>query len=600
MYTQQNSIVSTLFFIIDVIKPFRRFVAGQFLVTVIWSIDMSLRPYLTKVILDKIPTILMSQTFDMLLLPITLYIVIEVIVVITFRFYEWVLLHFHPNLKKHIGIILISRMMNHSQNFYQNHSSGKIVNKINDVTNGIPNILNTFIDQFFSHALALSIAIYTICLVDLKFAIGLIIWIAIFLTVSIRLSGKAKKLAHKAAEVYSGIIGNIVDILGNIGSIRLFGGKMLETKYLNENYEYSVKAEQVRDWFFMKIHMFQESSFIIFQSICFWWLITGIKSQTITPGDFALILILNISIVNCLHNLSRNIRAFTESFGKVTQGLNIIHSILEIEDKAGAKDIVITKGEIFFEKVQFYYNKSKPIFENKSIKIYSGQKVALVGYSGSGKSTFVNLILRLFDVTRGRILIDNQDIRDISQESLRQAISIIPQDQSLFNRTLIENIRYGRVDASDDEVIEAAKRAHAHKFICELPEGYQTLVGERGVKISGGERQRIAIARAILKNAPILILDEATSQLDSVTEHQIQEILLDIMKGKTTIVITHRLPTILHMDRILVFDKGKILQDGQHKDLIIKTGLYKTLWDTTMHYSNNTVGSQNNKYLNND
>jgi len=584
MSAQQSTRASTLFFIIDVIKPFRLLVACQFLVTVIWAIDMSLRPYLIKVILDKIPTISLSQTFDVLLLPTTLYIVIGVIVVVTFRFYEWILLRFHPNLKKHIGIIFISRMMNHSQNFYQNHFSGNIANKINDVTNGIPNILNTFIDQFFSHALALSIAIYTIWLVDLKFAIGLIIWITIFLTVSIKLSGKAKTLAHEAAEVYSVIIGNIVDILSNIGSIRLFGGKRLETKYLNENYQHSVKAEQVRDWFFMKIHMFQESSFIIFQSICFWWLIMGIKSQTITPGDFALILILNISIVNCLHNLSRNIRAFTESFGKVTQGLHIIHSILEIEDKAGAKDIVITKGEILFEKVQFYYNKSKPIFENKSVRIYSGQKLGLVGYSGSGKSTFINLILRLFDVTQGRILIDNQDIRDISQESLRQAIGIIPQDPSLFNRTLMENIRYGHIDASDDEVIEAAKRAHAHKFICSFPEGYQTLVGERGVKLSGGERQRIAIARAILKNAPILILDEATSQLDSVTEYQIQEILLGLMQGKTTIVITHRLPTLLHMDRILVFDKGKIVQDGKHTDLIIKAGLYKTLWDTTVHY----------------
>lgn len=579
MFTQKNTKASIVFFIIGVIKPFRWFIAGQFMVAVFWAIDMSLRPYLIKVILNKIPTILPSQAFDFLLLPSTLYIIMSIIVVVAFRFYEWLLLRFHPNLKKHIGGILMGRMMNHSQHFYQNHFSGSIANKINDVTNGIPNILNTIINQFFSHALALSIGIYTVWLVDLKFGIGLIFWITIFLTASIKMSGKAKVLAHEAAEVNSTVVGNIVDILSNIGSVRLFGGKILETNYLNEAYQYSVRAEQMRDWFFIKMHTFQESSFIVFQAICFWWLITGIKNQTITPGDFALILILNISIVNCLHSLSRNIREFAESFGKVTQGLHIINSILEIQDKKDAKDIVITKGEIFFEKVQFYYSKSKPIFENKSVKIHSGQKLGLVGYSGSGKSTFVNLILRLFDVTQGKILIDNQDVRDISQESLRQAIGIIPQDLSLFNRTLMENIRYGSMNSSDSQVIEAAKRAHAHEFICDLPEGYRTLVGERGVKLSGGERQRIAIARAILKNAPILILDEATSQLDSITECKIQESLLGLMQKKTTIVIAHRLSTLLHMDRILVFDKGKIIQDGKHADLIIVEGLYKTLWD---------------------
>lgn len=579
MFAQKNTTSFIWLFIIDAIRPFRWLIAGQCLVAIVWAIDMSLRPYLIKAMLNKIHEVLPSQAFEILLPQAIFYIFMSIIIVVTFRFYEWLLLRFHPNLKKHIGVILMGRMMNHSQNFYQNHFSGSIANKINDVNNGIPNILDALIDQFFSHILALSIAIYTVWLVDLKFAIALILWITIFLTVSIKLSKKAKVLTREAAEVNSTVTGNIVDILGNIGSVRLFEGKRLETDYLNEAYKQSVKAEQARDWFFMKMHILQKSSFVIFQSICFWWLITGIKNQTITSGDFALILILNISIVNSLNNLSRNIREFAKSFGKVSQGLYIINSILEIQDTEDAKDIVITKGEILFEKVQFYYNNSNPIFKDKSVKIDSGQKLGLVGYSGSGKSTFVNLILRLFDVTQGKILIDSQDIRDISQASLRQAIGVIPQDLSLFNRTLMENIRYGRMNASDTEVIEAAKRAHAHEFILSLPEGYQTLVGERGVKLSGGERQRVAIARAILKNAPILILDEATSQLDSVTEQAIQKSLENLMQGKTTIVIAHRLSTILHMDRIIVFDKGQIVQDGKHGNLMAEEGLYKTLWD---------------------
>ena len=251
----------------------------------------------------------------------------------------------------------------------------------------------------------------------------------------------------------------------------------------------------------------------------------------------------------------------------------------ELEDKQDAATLIVSKGQITFEGVKFHYKGTEPPFQNKSVTIEAGQKVGLVGYSGGGKSTFVNLILRLYDVTDGRILIDNQDIRDVTQDSLRSQIAMIPQDPSLFHRTLMENIRYGRVAATNAEGIAAAKKAHAHEFISKLPQGYESLVGERGVKLSGGQRQRIAIARAILKNAPILILDEATSQLDSVTERDIQESLWQLMQDKTTIVIAHRLSTLLHMDRIIVFDQGKIVEDGTHTELLSKRGLYKTLWD---------------------
>jgi ATP-binding cassette subfamily B protein len=246
---------------------------------------------------------------------------------------------------------------------------------------------------------------------------------------------------------------------------------------------------------------------------------------------------------------------------------------------ANGRVLHCTTGHITFDKVKFHYKDTKPLFENKSIEIEAGQKVGLVGYSGGGKSTFVHLILRLYDVTHGSILIDGQDIKSVSQDSLRENIAMIPQDPSLFHRSLRENIRYGRIDATDEEVMEAAKKAHAHEFIEKLPQGYDALVGERGVKLSGGQRQRIAIARAILKNAPILIMDEATSQLDSLTEALIQESLWQLMEHKTTLVIAHRLSTLLHMDRILVFDQGKIVEDGNHNDLLSKGGLYKNLWN---------------------
>ena len=314
---------------------------------------------------------------------------------------------------------------------------------------------------------------------------------------------------------------------------------------------------------------------------------------------------INFNIINTLYKLSHTLRDFIGNWGAVDQAIALLEtSEMTHSDKPKATVLTCTKSKIIFDHVTFNYKGTEPLFKNKTIEIQGGQKVGLVGYSGCGKSTFVNLILRFYDVTDGAILIDGQDIRNVTQDSLRENIAMIPQDPSLFHRSLMENIRYGRIDASDEEVISAAKKAHAHEFVSTLPQGYDSLVGERGVKLSGGQRQRIAIARAILKNAPILILDEATSQLDSVTENLIQESLLELMnspieyspreKGdpdldfrlrgndknrKTVLVIAHRLSTLLHMDRILVFDKGKIVEDGTHSELLAKGGLYKHLWN---------------------
>ena len=309
-----------------------------------------------------------------------------------------------------------------------------------------------------------------------------------------------------------------------------------------------------------------------------YFLIHFYKVHLISVGDFALIL---IKYGSCSYHLVHDVAsdAFHQAVGKCKQSLNCLIAPQELKDEKGAQNLILTKGQITFENVKFHYTGTEPLFQNKTVTIEAGQKVGLVGYSGGGKSTFINLILRLYDVSEGHILLDGQDIRSITQDSLRSNIAMIPQDPSLFHRTLMENIRYGRIEATDDEVISASKKAHAHEFISNLPRGYESPVGERGVKLSGGQRQRIAIARAILKNAPILILDEATSQLDSVTESDIQESLWELMQDKTTIVVAHRLSTLLHMDRIIVFDQGKIVEDGTHSELLNISGLYRTLWD---------------------
>jgi ATP-binding cassette subfamily B protein len=271
---------------------------------------------------------------------------------------------------------------------------------------------------------------------------------------------------------------------------------------------------------------------------------------------------------------------FSELVGRCNQALWLIAEPHSIKDSPMAMPLVVTAGNLCFDNVSFAYRQNRLIFQNLSTTIHAQQRVGLVGFSGAGKSTFVNLITRTFEIQGGCISIDGQDIRDVTQKSLRQHISFIPQDTILFHRTLRENIAYGSPMATENEVIEAAKKAHAHDFITNTEHGYQTIVGERGMRLSGGQRQRIAIARAFLKNAPILILDEATSSLDSETEVAIHESLNQLMHNRTTMVIAHRLSTLMSMNRILVFEMGTIVEDGTHQELIDLGGIYARLWHT--------------------
>ncbi|MCL4107957.1 UNVERIFIED_CONTAM: hypothetical protein GTU68_016985 [Idotea baltica] len=299
-----------------------------------------------------------------------------------------------------------------------------------------------------------------------------------------------------------------------------------------------------------------------------------------TVGEFSMVAGICIMLIEAARGLSRSFLEFFEHIGNISDGVSVIIQPHDIIDREGAKEIQIDKGNITFSKVDFTYPEGLNVFTGMDVSIKPYQKVGLVGFSGSGKSTFVNLILRLFEPSAGEICIDGQNILKVTQDSLRENISLIPQDPMLFHRSLMENIRYGKLDASDNDVIEAAKKANAHEFILSTENGYDSLVGERGVKLSGGQRQRIAIARAILKDSPILILDEATSSLDSVTERKIQDGLERLMEKKTVIVVAHRLSTISDMDRILVFDEGKIVEDGNHDALLRnKSGHYARLWN---------------------
>lgn len=302
------------------------------------------------------------------------------------------------------------------------------------------------------------------------------------------------------------------------------------------------------------------------------------QSGLLSIGDIVLVITIIFRIEGLLQSLGSNFNKFAEVWGEISESLEEIIEPHEIPDKAGAQEFAFSKGEITFKDASFFYGKNS-VFEKLNLVIGAGERVGLVGRSGAGKSTFIRLLLRHHELTTGVIAIDGVDISSVTQESLRDAISVVPQEPLLFHRTIRENISYGKPDATEEEIVEAAKLAQAHDFISRLELGYESMVGERGVKLSGGERQRIAIARAILKNAPILLMDEATSALDSESEVAIQRALHTLMSGKTVIAIAHRLSTLREMDRIVVMDRGAIVEEGTHEELAKKGGIYAELWN---------------------
>lgn len=567
-------------FVFSVLRPFYHLIVIILFTSLIWALDLSFQPYLIKLMLDKLNFLNQATILYELSPVVILYISISLIVNLSFRFYDFIWLKLHTPLKRHIINVLTQRLMQHSNNFFNNNFVGNISNKINDITNSIPDLIKLFVVELFSKILAVSIAIYTSSIISYKIATALFIWTIIFILGSILLSKKAKNLSYKAAETRSVVAGNVIDIINNINNIRLFCTNKTESKKLLINIDQYVNAEQLCEWYFLKIFTFQCCSFVIYNAISIVCLMIGFKEGNITIGDFSMILTINLALVNVLWSISKNLGKIAELVGIIKQGLNLILSTIEIVNLPQATNLIIYKGKIEFKNIYFSYDGVKPIFNNESVIIEGQKKTGLVGYSGSGKTTFVNLILRLFELNKGQILIDNQDIKTIKQESLRANIAVIPQDPSLFHRSLLENIGYGNIYSTNQEIIEAAKIAKVHHFISNLPKGYNSVTGERGVKLSGGQRQLIAIARAILKNAPIIVFDEATSQLDSLTEAKIQKSLVKLIKDRTTIVIAHRLSTLLQMDKILVFNDGKIVEQGSHHELIKKNGLYKNMWNS--------------------
>ncbi|WP_419419769.1 ABC transporter ATP-binding protein [Legionella sp. D16C41] len=566
-------------FILNILKPHKSYLFIFAFVALFWAITNTLQPYVLKIIIDKAVGFQGDKVtvFTAIEPYILLYIFLWIILCVNMRLLDWAKLRLFPTLRQDAMSKMFAYLNQHSHHYFQNNFAGSLINKIVDMQEGIVNIL-TILDDVYAQLLGLIIAVVTLLLIHPLFAFILVAWVAVFLAITFLFLQSIQNLSHIFAEARSSLVGKMVDSISNIVNIRLFAKHGYENNYIGNSIAHTV--QQDRNMLAKIIHMriWWDISIIALLGINLWMLGRMFGQNLVTVGDFSFIITLSISILWNLWFVSSQFVTFSEQVGKCRQALSIINAVHGIVDIKDAKPLVVERGEIQFKDVSFHYADGARLFQNKNIVIHPGEKVGLVGFSGSGKSTFVNLILRLFEVESGSIIIDQQNINDVTQESLRENIALIPQDISLFHRTLMENIRYGCSNASDEDVIEASKKAYCHEFISQLKEGYQAMVGERGIKLSGGQRQRIAIARAILKNAPILILDEATSALDSVTEKYIQDALHHLMSRKTTIVVAHRLSTLAKMDRILVFDNGEIIENGTHEELIQLSGHYAKMW----------------------
>ncbi|MGR3972104.1 ABC transporter ATP-binding protein [Shewanella sp. 1180_01] len=474
-------------------------------------------------------------------------------------------------------------LLKQSVSFYQDDFAGRIATKVMQTSLAVRETVMKLLDVLVYILVYFTSMLVMIASADLRLVIPMLIWLALYVGLQWYFVPRLKSVSTEQADARSTMTGRIVDSYTNITTVKLFAHTQKEAEYAKSSMRIFLDTvyRQMRLVTGISVSVQIINYVLAFSiaavSIALW------TDNAITVGAIAIAVSLALRLNGMSQWIMWEISSLFENIGTVTDGMNTLSKTTIIQDEPNAKPLVVNQGKIDFNQVCFHYGEQTGVIEDLNLNIKAGEKVGLVGRSGAGKSTLVNLLMRFYDVEKGQINIDDQDIKTVMQDSLRSQIGMVTQDTSLLHRTIRENILYGNPTASEEQLDSAIKQAQAYDFIKDLSDphgnhGLDAQVGERGVKLSGGQRQRIAIARVLLKNAPILLLDEATSALDSEVEAAIQESLYELMQGKTVIAIAHRLSTIAAMDRLIVLDQGRVVEQGTHQELIDAGGIYAQLW----------------------
>lgn len=551
-----------------------------FVTSLVTAFSASIWPFITGYLIDNIAKYEESkhQVFislgNVFFLALGFWLFIE----ITSRIQGIIGSFLYPRLESNIRMKTFQYVNHHSHAYFSNHLIGSIANRVAD----LPRSCSIVIDFTFNNLMPFifAILISTVLFSQLHSVLSaiLLLWLASHLIICGIACARAANLAKTHFESRATLLGKLVDTLVNHLNVKLYSKHDFEmrnirsTQDLERNRYHSTLMYIEKIKIALSILALIGISGLFYLSIHFWQL------EEISLGDLIFVLNTVLNLLALAWTITVEMTYLFRELGVIKQALKIVKDPIDIKDVPRATELEVKKGKIEFKKVTFEYKRNDNVFKGKTLTIMGGQKIGLVGFSGSGKTTFAQLLLRLFDVKSGQILIDGQDIKQVTLKSLRSNIGMIPQEPILFHRSIRENIMYAKEDATEEELIEACIKANAHQFIMNLENGYDTNVGEKGSKISGGQKQRIAIARAILQDAPILIMDEATSALDTHTEKQIQRSIKLLTKKKTSIIIAHRLSTLKEVDRILVFNNGTIVEDGTHDELIQEDGYYADLW----------------------
>lgn len=577
---------TVLSFLWSVIKPYKWWYLLMMQAPFANAIFPLIYNYAIKLLIDLF-TVKSQITLHLVIYPILLFIGINAWLEICWRLHNFAAWKSMPYIMQSVMHKVYNYVSNHSYRFFQNNLTGTITSKVKGINDGCQQIHNALEYQVSKPVLTTIVSGIGLACVNWKIFFIVIIFAIIQGSVSIFFGKKLNCIETTKENAWYKIVGYMADNISNIFTVCSYAKKQYEEYQINEQYEKKYKPLALQ-WCKIDFIMscLQATIYLIFMALLFIYMIHLKNNGNISVGDIAFIMAMAYVFIDNMWAAINTIKDFSHMIARFTSSFSIMQIPQEIIDIPHPIKLKVSAGEIIFNNLCFNYENNSTIFNNLNLHIKAGEKVGIVGHSGAGKSTLISLLLKNFKLTSGDIIIDNQSIDDVSSDSLRSQIALIPQDIMLFHRSIGENIGYAKDGATQNEIEMAAKAANINNFIESLPEKYDTLVGERGVKLSGGQRQRIAIARAILKNAPILILDEATSSLDSQTEYEIQKsinIMLE-QNNATVIAIAHRLSTIKHLDRIIVIDNGQIIEDGSFQELLTKDhGKFKMMWDSQIN-----------------